>query len=120
MNTPTLSRRMFLGTVASVAASELVVQASPADIIQFAAPGHALQIAPTVPTSPRIPDGGEMGELVFNRRGQCIGVIEHIEVQRDPVDVTTAGDMSRVYMPGPISAVTYYVRAYGMAQARRR
>lgn len=76
-----LTRRLFLGTVASAAASSVIVEATPADIAQFAKPGLPIAIAePEPPPLPRENEGMNPGMFVYNYRGEILGVVESIRL----------------------------------------
>lgn len=75
-----MTRRLFLGTVASAAGASMVVQASEADIAQYArGMPVAVQDTPNIPAHGNFAPPEEVGQMVFDHKGRVIGVIVGVE-----------------------------------------
>lgn len=122
-----MDRRSFLrGTFGGVTASGLVLAGSLNDIELFASdtkPGEALVISP-VPgvMDPPIPAAigysGDIGMLVFNHKGEPLGVIDRVDVCRSHIETTMAGDMFKSYTNSGPSRIKFTVTGYGPAAFR--
>lgn len=94
-----LSRRGFMGVFGGITAAGLIVKATPQEIQAFTAP-----LVPDAPLALGAPSGTSsalnIGELVFNSRGEIIGVVEGIEYSVEAVDDTRLGDTYQRFRPG--------------------
>lgn len=116
-----LTRRMFLGTVASAAAGTVILEASPSDIAHYAQPGLSVAVAePDLP--PSTPHGGDVGMFVYNHRGEILGVISDIamDFERDMVETTTFDSTTQRMVPrlNRGYGIRYTVIGQGEVQAR--
>jgi len=93
-----MDRRGFLkGVFGGVTAAGVIVAASPADIAAFASP--LVREAPVVLDVPtKAP--AESGEHLYNAAGELVAIIDSFNIRRQTIDVTMAGDLNRVYLPG--------------------
>lgn len=113
-----MDRRSFLrGTFGGVVAGGIIVAASDAEIAKFASgviPETPIDLSP----KPNDEVWAQMGEWVYNHKGQIIGVVNDIEVSDKPVGITSfANPHSEVMMSG-LKRVTYTVLASGFAPVR--
>jgi hypothetical protein len=93
-----MDRRGFLqGVFGGVTATGLIVAASPGDVEAFAAMLAA--DAPVILDVPPLP-ASHVGEHLYNARGECVAVITSVDMIRDRVEVTSAFDGHRIYVPG--------------------
>lgn len=106
-----MDRRSFIkGTFGGVAAGGLILAATPSDIAAFTSSGiekGAEMVSTPLPMAP-VP---AEGHILFNSKGDPVAVITHIKWNRNPVDVSLAGDSYSTYMGGPpivaLEAVMY-------------
>jgi len=118
-----ISRRGFLtGTLvaAGAAAGTALLKATPDEIKAFGKP----LVGPVTLMQPepvRIGDVvrpiGEPGEFVYNHKGDIIGVVSEMVIERKPWDVTTYGSEYRAYQSGLLE-VHYKVVGTGFAQVK--
>jgi len=110
-----LGRRGFLqGIVSGLAGAGLIVQATPAEVAQFAT-GQPVQMSETITPMPDASIG--VGEFVFDHRGRIIGIIVDAIASREMIDITSMGDTTFKGLPRP-TVIEYRVRTAGVAQVK--
>lgn len=106
-----MNRRGFLqGVFGGVTAAGVIVAASPADIAAFASP--MVKDSPVLLDVPSV-EPTSIGEHLYNDRGELVAVVRKIELRHRPIDVTTAFDSQRIYVPGPR---TFEIYAAGIGE----
>lgn len=122
-----MDRRSFLrGTFGGVTASGLVLAGSLNDIELFASdtkPGEKLIISPVPevmnpPMPAAIGYGGDVGLMVFNHKGEPLGIIDSVYISHPTVDVTPMGDSVQHFIRSGSSVVKFTVTGYGPAAAK--
>lgn len=107
-----MDRRSFIrGVVEGVAASGLVVSASPAEIASLAKPGESILVTPTHADIPNI------GMYLFNDHGQVVAIVTEVHISPRTIDVTTFHDRHHYYTRG-FGGPEIDIRAVGVAGAR--
>ncbi len=108
------------GIILQKQGEKLIIQASDADVVQFALGAHvnvsAQQLVPesVFPASAahavaRINALMEHG-FVYDRHGQPIGYVTECQTRHEPIDVTTFADAGETYVPG---LLRYTIHAEG-------
>lgn len=105
-----MDRRGFLkGVFGGVTAAGLVVAASPDEIRAFTQPlaSHApLMLAP-VPKQ----QGIDLGEHLYNAKGELVAVVTAVNIYHDRLDVTSASDQGARFISGLMHVD---IRAHGL------
>lgn len=112
-----MDRRNFLrGTFGGVAAGGIIIASGIPDTQAFM---ESVKIGDPVAAAAPQPgaEWPDMGDLVFNYKGQPIGVVSDYNLRKESIRVTQAGDEYDVYAPG-MRTLTYTVVATGAAPVR--
>ena len=96
---PLIERRRFLqGVFGGVTAAGVIVAATPAEI---AALTPLVADHPVVlDTAPPVIVPTHVGEHLYNARGEVVGLIDRVSVDRDTIETTTLGDVGRRFIQG--------------------
>jgi hypothetical protein len=102
-----MNRRGFLsGVFGGITSAGLILRASPSEIEAFASP-----LVPDQPLMMNIPSLTAVGQELYNKHGDLVAYVSHIEVLRPNLEVTMAGDSHRKYMP---SVASVHIQAVGV------
>jgi hypothetical protein len=96
-----MNRRGFLkGVIGGVTATGLVVTASADEIAAFAAPlKHDSPVMVDVPSPPAEQMPPDWTHL-YNSSGQLVALVKDVKVNTPRIEVTSAFDNNRLYIPG--------------------
>lgn len=108
-----MDRRSFLkGTFGGIAAGGIIIAATDADIATFASvtpEGKEVDIAPLLQPGA----WAQVNDYVYNERGHIIGLVKHVQFDRQMIDVSRWQDSHLNMMAAGPMSVTYTVQADG-------
>jgi hypothetical protein len=108
-----MERRGFLkGLFGGVTSAGLIIAAKPADIAAFTAPLATKE--PLIIDSPAIDPAIGAGEHLYNSRGECVGIVTEVSIERENPMNSLFGQSG--FVPGLPS---FKIRAEGIGTVQR-
>lgn len=94
-----MERRGFIkGLISAVTSTGLVVSATPRELESFGAP--AVRESPVVVAVPELVRAAEVGEELYNARGELVALVTQVTVHVGRLDVSHVGAAYRTFSPG--------------------